>query len=63
MSALEVNGMSGHVRYNLHSDSYILTVYAGGRPILAEVFGNGVKAEDRLLDLLEFPEWTMLRYG
>jgi hypothetical protein len=33
------------------------------RPIYYMSFGNGVTAEDRLLELLEHPEWTVLKYG
>lgn len=57
--------------------SYILRVYRTSdieransnpelgyeQPIYTMSFGNGVSAEDRLLELLEHPAWTMLKYG
>jgi hypothetical protein len=32
-------------------------------PIYVMSFGNGVDAENRLLELLEHPAWTTLKHG
>lgn len=33
------------------------------KPIYYMSFGDGTKAEDRLIELLEQPAWTILKYG
>ena len=62
LAALTVGNVIGDVEYH-SSGSYIVRVYVDNRQLLNEVFGNGLAAEDRLLELLEFPEWTVLKYG
>jgi len=61
IETIEIGNMKGCVEYN-PSGSYIVRVNFDGQPLHHEVYGNGVTAEDRLLELLEFPEWTALKY-
>ena len=71
MCELENECLTGDVTFQYNS--YIVRVYrdsdikADGEscalPIYVQSFGNGVDAEDRLLELLEHPEWTILKHG
>ena len=60
---IEAGGLTGNLFYNPDAGSYIVTVYYNYKQLLVNVFGNGVDAEDYLLDMLEFPEWTILKYA
>ena len=62
VTTLSVGNVIGGIEYH-SSGSYIVRVYIDNRQLLNEVFGNGVAAENRLLELLEFPDWTVLKYG
>lgn len=50
-------------------DSYVVRVYNksnwsdGADPLYVMSFHDGVSAEDRLIDLLEHPAWTLLQYS
>lgn len=69
LSNLENEGLIGHVTFEFNS--YITRVYDSSyiddcglpRRIYSMSFGNGMQAEDRLLELLEHPAWTILKYG
>lgn len=71
MCSLKNQSLYGEIEYRW--DSYIVRVYSVNRyerdldrkfaNIYAMSFGNGVKAEDRLIELLEHPAWTLLKYG
>lgn len=73
ISNLENGGLNGYVTFE--RNSYIVRVWVladwlKGReehryvdPIYYMSFGDGVRAEDRLLELLEHPAWTILKYG
>jgi len=69
MCDLRSGGLIGHVAFE--RNSYIARVYDSSdiddcglpRRIYSMSFGNGVQAEDRLLELLEHPAWTMLKHG
>jgi hypothetical protein len=66
-------GLYGRIEYRL--ESYIVRVYRQSeidsatedegfpRPIYVMSFGNGIAAEDRLIELLERPAWTLLKYS
>ena len=60
---LEAGGLTGNLFYNPDANSYIVTVYHGDKYLFVKVFGNGVMAEDYLLDVLEYPDWTILKYA
>ena len=60
---LEAGGLTANIFYNTTANSYIVTVYHNDRQLLVNVFGNGVDAEDYVLDVLEYPEWTILKYA
>lgn len=60
---LEAGGLTANIFYNTGANSYIVTVYYNGRQILVNVFGNGVSAENYMLDVLEYPDWTILKYA
>lgn len=74
---VENQGLIGTVSFyiNLSTVSYIVRVWRRSDildnmsspffadPIYIMSFGNGVSAEDRLLELLEHPAWTLLKYG
>ena len=69
--SLKNQSLYGEIEYRW--DSYIVRVYVVNRnerdidqqfvKIYTMSFGNGVKAEDRLIELLEHPAWTLLRFG
>lgn len=63
LEILEAGGLTANIFYNIGANSYIVTVYYNGRQLLVNVFGNGVSAEDYILDVLEHPEWTILKYA
>lgn len=77
MAYLENQGLIGEVSYyaNQFAISYILRVWRRSDildnignssfidPIYVMSFSDGVRAEDRLLELLEHPAWTLLKYG
>ena len=60
---LEAGGITGNLFYSPDANSYIVTIYHNYKMLDHKVFGNGVSAEDYLLDMLEFPEWTILKYA
>lgn len=63
MCHLKNQGLTGFVRYN--NNSYQVLVYRHDckDPFYIMSFNDGVRAEDRLLELLEHPAWTLLKYG
>lgn len=76
MCDLTNQGLYGNLTYE--QDAYLVRVYRVSdiidyghlvgkvkypSPIYYMSFGNGVQAEDRLIDLLENPAWTLLKYG
>ena len=60
---LEIGGLTGQVFYSIVTNSYFVVVYQGEIKLTTRVFGNGVDAENCLLELLEHPAWTLLKYG
>jgi hypothetical protein len=72
---LESQGLFGYIEHRW--DSYVVRVYRHTKPKIQRVgdpnywpdpiyvmsFGNGIKAEDRLIELLEHPAWTLLKYS
>lgn len=72
MCKLENGGLVGFVCFE--QNSYIVRIWSisareKGReenryvhPFYYMSFGNGIQAEDRLLELLEHPSWTLLKY-
>lgn len=74
LCTLENQGLIGTLEYHHDSRSYIVRVYKASDfktpigttavyPLYVCSFGNGVRAEDRLLELLEYPAWTYLKFG
>lgn len=67
MSSLVNQPLYGYVE--ARHDSYVVRVYniINGRadfdPLYVMSFHDGVSAEDRLIDLLEHPAWTLLQYS
>jgi hypothetical protein len=73
LCTLKNQGLTGTIEY--HRNSYIVRVYRDSDiekahwserpvyPFYVSSFGNGVRAEDRLLDLMEYPAWTYLKFG
>lgn len=62
-SELTVGDLTGYLYYVSTGSSYIVTIYYGDKQVLTKVFGNGVSAENYLLDVLEYPDWTILKYA
>jgi hypothetical protein len=60
---LEAGGLTANLFYNTTANSYMVTVYYNDRQLVVKVFGNGVSAEDYVLEVLEHPEWTILKYA
>ncbi len=60
---LEVGGLTGQVFYSIVTNSYVVVVYQDDIKLTTRIFGNGVDAENCLLDLLEHPAWTILKHG
>lgn len=66
---LRNQGLFGYVE--VYQYSYIVRVFresdlyrsTNAGAIYVTSFGNGVDAETRLLDLMENPAWTLLKYG
>ncbi len=64
---LRNQGLFGYVE--VYQYSYVVRVFRDTDmpikvdPIYVMSFGNGVDAENRLIDLLEHPAWTLLKYG
>ena len=59
-------GIEFHNSGNFHS--YVVKVYrlmgrTDAELLYSMSFNDGVRAEDRLLELLEHPAWTILKYG
>ena len=56
--------LCGAVTYDHRSGSYIMKIWiiSNSEPIVSKSYGNGVTAEDNLLNLLENPTWTILKY-
>ena len=59
--------LRGCVSYIPYSDAYTVQVWnttgeLNDPAIVSKSFGNGVDAEQCLLDLLEHPAWTLLKY-
>lgn len=69
LNELYNQGLYGNIEFR--HDSYIVRIYRSPsafdadsiRPIYIVSFGNGVAAEDCLLDMLEHPSWTALKFG
>jgi hypothetical protein len=69
MCDLRSGGLFGYVE--VYHYSYIVRVFRESDmdnhvkpgPIYVMSFGNGVDAENRLLELLEHPAWTTLKHG
>jgi len=65
---LHNQGLFGYME--VYHDSYIVRVYRESDldgstkavPLYVMSFGNGVDAENRLLDLMEHPAWTILKH-
>ena len=49
-------------RVNDHLERWDWTM-TWAQPFHTACFGNGVTAEDRLLELMEHPAWTCLKFG
>ena len=67
---LDNQNLRGGVEFHARGDfdSYVVKVYRLDDRIGTELlyscsFSDGVRAEDRLLELLEHPAWTILKYG
>jgi hypothetical protein len=60
---LDAGGLTGQVWYSDVVNSYLVSIYQGDRKLTVRVFGNGVDAENCLLDFLENPAWTILKYS
>ena len=67
---LDNQNLRGGVEFQRYGnfDSYVVRVYRliGGTDaelLCCMSFNDGVRAEDRLLELLEHPAWTILKYG
>ena len=70
---LENQGLIGTLEHHQDSRSYIVRVYMASdfkTPVMTWVypfyyisFGNGITAEDKLLELMEHPAWTCLKFG
>lgn len=68
---IDVDPLVGAIDYEPFSDSYIARVYHNLYDckdglfylnlIGYSVFGNGIYAENWLLDQLEYPAWTLLK--
>ena len=64
---LRNQGLFGYIE--VYQYSYVVRVFRESDwpnstgPIYVMSFGNGVDAENRLLDLMEHPAWTTLKYG
>ena len=68
MVALHNQGLVGWIEdsFNYQWSSYIVRVYKESdrsEPLYVMSFGNGVTAENKLLELMEHPAWTLLRFG
>ena len=75
MIVCELAGRSLYGRIEYIWGSYVVRVYRQSeidsatpdegfpRPIYVRSFGNGISAEDRLIELLERPAWTLLKYS
>ena len=69
MCDLKNKGLFGYVE--VYQYSYIVRVFRESDldgsnkavPLYVMSFGNGVDAENRLLDLMEHPAWTVLKHG
>jgi hypothetical protein len=71
MCNLKNQGLWGCIE--VYNYSYIVRVYPESiffgpdapspAPIYVMSFGNGVDAENRLIELLEHPAWTVLKHG
>ena len=71
---LENQGLIGTLEYHQDSRSYIVRLYMASdfkTPVMTPwvypfyyiSFGNGITAEDKLLELMEYPAWTCLKFG
>ena len=71
---LENQGLIGTLEYHQDSRSYIVRVYMASdfktplltawvQPFHTACFGNGITAEDKLLELMEYPAWSCLKFG
>jgi len=68
MVALQNQGLVGLIEdsFNYQWSSYIVRVYKESdtsKPLYVMSFGNSVTAENKLLELMEHPAWTLLRFG
>jgi hypothetical protein len=66
--ALQNQGLVGLIEdsFNYQWSSYIVRVYKESdtsKPLYVMSFGNSVTAENKLLELMEHPAWTLLRFG
>lgn len=64
---LKNQGLTGYIEehFNYKESGYIVRVYRDAdlsTPLYIMSFGDGAKAEDRLLELMEHPAWTLLRF-
>ena len=50
------------VRINDYLECWDWTI-TWAQPLHTACFGNGVTAEDKLLELMEHPAWTCLKFG
>jgi hypothetical protein len=58
---ITVGELAGTFEYCPHSDTYIARIRGKENIVLSSrVFGNGVIAEDWLLDMLEYPAFVYL---
>lgn len=61
--------LESHNVYVWHKDKHIKSFIPGygwartNTYLYVQSFGNLSMAENKLIELLEFPEWTMLKYG
>jgi hypothetical protein len=55
--------LTGDIEFCIPFDtgSYIARIFYKRECIARVVYGDGVSAEDWLLEKLEFPEWTILK--
>ena len=68
MVALYNQGLVGCIEdsFDYQWSSYIVRVYKESdrsEPLYVMSFGNGVTAENKLLELMEHPAWSLLRFG
>ena len=63
ISIVESGGLTGTIEYYEPGNSYVMRILHGEKVFIAVGYGNGVLAEDVMLEFLEHPEWTLLQYG